>query len=57
MEYFKLSHSKQGLEEIDEESNSSISAGTPCFADFKDQLSLHPQSKRKRREKARTEIE
>lgn len=54
MEYFKLSHSKQGLEEIDEESNSSISAGTPCFADFKDQLSLHPQSKRKRREKART---
>lgn len=58
MEYFKLSRSKPGLQEIDEESNSSISAGTPCFGDLKDQMSVLGQPKKKnRRDKAYTETE
>ena len=55
MEYFKISHSKEGLQEIDEESNSSISAGTPCFHEGNQQAGRGSQLGR--RDKQRLEKE
>lgn len=54
MEYFKINNSKHALQEIDEESNSEVSGGTPCFADPKDNAIVFPKSKKHRREKMRT---
>jgi len=47
-------NSKQGLQEIDEESNSSISAGTPYFPETKEPTLLGNFSKLGRRDKIRT---
>lgn len=50
-----MNHSNEGLQEIDEESNSSISASTPYFADSNEQKVLINGSKMGRRDKNRTE--
>ena len=49
MEYFKANSVKKELEEIDEESNSSMGAGTPSFGELKDQINFGTKNKKHRR--------
>ena len=53
-EYFHVAESKFHLDEIHEENNSEVSAGTPCFGG---QPELEKKDKNYRRNRHKTELE